>query len=306
MFFKFCDDKVARVSEPAATALAPILLKFSDERDQQKAIIKIVQNNFRYGRKATYKRRQLYLIMCEEVVNQAKDLFDEFFKQGMLSLVADRVVNVRLILARVLKNHFRKINCTLMNDPLVNQAIRVLRQDKSRDVQYYMEELQTYHDVSDDTESNSSRSTQDDGAAQMANFLEALQLSSRRTLVDLDETISLMEDEIINKSGVDITRNSVADEANDEPKFDTTPKGAALEKADEDEIQQKEEPVQKRPEDMQTPPGAMLIGKEEDVNLLSDDIEMVDDQNNFGHLDRRSDVEEPQPQDNEEPAKEEV
>ena len=33
MFFKFCEDRVARVCEPAATALAPILIKFSDKKD---------------------------------------------------------------------------------------------------------------------------------------------------------------------------------------------------------------------------------------------------------------------------------
>ena len=120
MFFKFCDDKVSRVCEPAASALAPILIKFSDDREQQKTIIKIVHNNFRQGEKATYKRRQLFIIMCEEIMSQSKDLFDEFFKHDMLSLISDRVVNVRITLARALKNHFRKINCTLMNDALVN------------------------------------------------------------------------------------------------------------------------------------------------------------------------------------------
>ena len=33
MFFKFCEDRVATVSGAAATALAPILNKFADERD---------------------------------------------------------------------------------------------------------------------------------------------------------------------------------------------------------------------------------------------------------------------------------
>lgn len=69
MFFKFCEDKVCRVAEPAATALAAILNKFADEREQQKAIIRIVKNNFRSGEKASYKRRQLFIIMCEEVMN---------------------------------------------------------------------------------------------------------------------------------------------------------------------------------------------------------------------------------------------
>ena len=31
MFFKFCEDRVARVNESAATALAPILIKFADD-----------------------------------------------------------------------------------------------------------------------------------------------------------------------------------------------------------------------------------------------------------------------------------
>ena len=72
--------------------------------------------------------------MCEEVMNQAKDLFDEYFKHDMLSLAADRVINVRLSLARALKNHFRTINCTFMHDPLVNQAVKVLLNDRSADV----------------------------------------------------------------------------------------------------------------------------------------------------------------------------
>lgn len=31
MFFKFCEDRVATVSSAAATALAPILIKFADD-----------------------------------------------------------------------------------------------------------------------------------------------------------------------------------------------------------------------------------------------------------------------------------
>ena len=69
MFFKFCEDRVATVSGAAATALAPILNKFTGDTDQQKAIIKIVKNNFRYGEKASFKRRQLFITMCEEVMN---------------------------------------------------------------------------------------------------------------------------------------------------------------------------------------------------------------------------------------------
>lgn len=79
--------------------------------------------------------------MCEEVMNQAKELFDEYFKHDFLSLAADRVVNVRLSLARALKNHFRTINCTFMHDKLVNQAVRVLLNDRSEDVVYLVQDI---------------------------------------------------------------------------------------------------------------------------------------------------------------------
>ena len=78
-----------------------------------------MKNNFRVEEKANFKRRQLFVLMCEEIMNQSKELFDEYFKHDMLSLVSDRVVNVRLALARALRNHFKKINATLMYDPLV-------------------------------------------------------------------------------------------------------------------------------------------------------------------------------------------
>ena len=39
MFFKFCDDRVVRVSSAAATALAPILIKFVNDPKQQKIVI---------------------------------------------------------------------------------------------------------------------------------------------------------------------------------------------------------------------------------------------------------------------------
>ena len=57
MFFKFCEDRVARVCTAAATALAPLLTKLSDDPVQQRAIIKIVKNNYRTGEKASFKRR---------------------------------------------------------------------------------------------------------------------------------------------------------------------------------------------------------------------------------------------------------
>jgi hypothetical protein len=40
-----------------------------------RAIIKIVKNNFRNGELATFKRRQLFVLMCEQVMNLTPDIF---------------------------------------------------------------------------------------------------------------------------------------------------------------------------------------------------------------------------------------
>ena len=69
IFFKFCEDRVSTVSSAAATALAPLLLKFSVDPQQMRAIIKIVKNNFRNGEMASFKRRQLFVLMCEQIMN---------------------------------------------------------------------------------------------------------------------------------------------------------------------------------------------------------------------------------------------
>jgi hypothetical protein len=43
--------------------------------------------------------------MCGEAMNK-KELFERHFKSDMLALVNDKVSNVRLCLAKVLRHHF--------------------------------------------------------------------------------------------------------------------------------------------------------------------------------------------------------
>ena len=181
MFFKFCEDRVATVSQAASSALAPILIKFSEDGDQQKAIIKIVKNNFRFGEKAVYKRRQLYITMCEEVMTSARELFDEYFKHDMLSLAGDKVINVRLALARALKNHFRNINATFMHDPLVNQTVKVLLHDPSQDVIDLVQDIVQFQDDDSSSSRNSSQSFDRDST--LETFMDTINRSRRSSSV---------------------------------------------------------------------------------------------------------------------------
>jgi nitrogen regulatory protein PII len=67
--------------------------------------------------------------MCGEAMNR-KELFEKYFKSLMLSMVMDRVQNVRMVLAKVLRHHFlNQINGAFVFDLEVNDAVRILKSD---------------------------------------------------------------------------------------------------------------------------------------------------------------------------------
>ena len=166
-----------------------------------------MKNNFRTGDKASYKRRQLFILMCEEVMNQAKEIFDEYFKHDFLSLAADRVINVRLTLARALKNHFRTINCTFMHDPLVNQAVKVLLNDKSQDVVDLVQDIVQFANFDNDENSSQSSRNSSQSNDALNSFMETI-ARSRRSSSAAESDISDMENEIMQKSGIEIAKES--------------------------------------------------------------------------------------------------
>ena len=53
----------------------------------------------------TYKRRQLFVLMCGEALNQ-KEIFIKHFLRLMVTMADDKIIGVRMALARVLRQHF--------------------------------------------------------------------------------------------------------------------------------------------------------------------------------------------------------
>ena len=133
MFLKFCSDNVSQVGQSACYALADILEKFNEDETKQAGIVRVIRN--RYFKAKTFKKRQLYILMCGYKMMNSKELFEKYFKLDFLSLVNDRVPNVRINMARVLRHHFLKeISGAFVYDQEVNDAVRVLKMDKTEDV----------------------------------------------------------------------------------------------------------------------------------------------------------------------------
>jgi hypothetical protein len=141
MFFKFCNEHVVQVSAAASTSLVYILEKFNDDPQKQQSIVSVVKKTFFDSN--TFKKRQNFVFMCGEAMNK-KDLFEKYFKYELLSIVGDKVPNVRMCLARVLRQHFVGINGAFVFDPEVNDAVRLLKRDKSMDVREPLADIQTF------------------------------------------------------------------------------------------------------------------------------------------------------------------
>ena len=101
--------------------------------------------NHRYYKARTFKKRQLYILMCKGNMMQKKDIFERYFKLNFLSLVNDRVDNVRITLAQALRHHFLKeISGEFVYDELFNDAVHVLKSDSSSEVRNQVFDIELY------------------------------------------------------------------------------------------------------------------------------------------------------------------
>jgi serine/threonine-protein phosphatase 4 regulatory subunit 1 len=150
MFFKFCADTVHRVGLAACPALADLLLRFADDEHKQNGIARVVRK--RYYQSRTYKKRQLFVVMCQGKLMQQKELFERHFKQDFLSLANDKVPNVRIALAAALKHHFiKEIEGAFVEDREINDMVRLLKQDSCEDVSSLLRDVQTLDQTEGDS-----------------------------------------------------------------------------------------------------------------------------------------------------------
>ena len=124
----------------------------------------------------------------------------------------------------------------------------MLKNDKSADVRHLIEELLMFHEVSDNESSSSRNSQSTDGQELTLNtFMESLSRSRRSSFMDLSDEISQLEEEIIQKSGVQITKNvSQSDMSASAAAALSTPSSQSEEEVKKEPEQEQEEQEQKR------------------------------------------------------------
>ena len=195
MFFKFCSDNFAKVSVSSCSALAGILSKFNDDEAKQTGIVRVVKK--RYLKARTFKKRQQYIMMCQGKLMMNKDIFEKHFKVDFLSLIDDKVPNVRIALAKALRHHFvKEISGVFVEDEEFNDAIKVLKKDSCEDVRELVRDIELF--------------VVDKGEVNFETFIESL----RQSMVSDTDSIN-SEDEM--KLENEIRRHNSEDEIDHGP-----------------------------------------------------------------------------------------
>ncbi len=100
MFFKYCHEKVASVREAASQSFGLIITKFKDNDDEVADILTHVIDEF--AQCGTYTGRMAFVHMCKSLMACDTDLFSKTLKSQFVKLKDDRVVLIRVAVARVL------------------------------------------------------------------------------------------------------------------------------------------------------------------------------------------------------------
>ena len=138
VFFRFCQDHVTTVRESASQNLSYFLTKFQTDEKELANIIEVVKKNY-FAAKVFYKR-QNFIHMCEKVMLQ-KEIFEEHFINEFLSLINDKVAVVRISMAKALAKHFNTDNAPFIFNVTINNAVKLLKKDKSKDVRELVQHI---------------------------------------------------------------------------------------------------------------------------------------------------------------------
>lgn len=143
MLFKFGADSVSRVGQDACPAMAEIIEKFDEMPEKQNGIVRVIKQ--RYFKSKTFKKRQLFILMMQGPMMMKKNIFEKYFKLDFLTLVNDKVPNVRILMAKALRFHFLKeISGTFVYDELFNEAVHVMKSDSCEEVRFLTSDIELY------------------------------------------------------------------------------------------------------------------------------------------------------------------
>ena len=127
--FQLCKDEVASVRETACLQVAALLANNHTKALCQLLITENVKSFATYNR---FTLRQAFICMCEGLLDDYP-YFKANFLEAFQKLVDDKVINVRISLAKVLVRHFDRKTPASKEEEII-KIYRQLAKDKAADV----------------------------------------------------------------------------------------------------------------------------------------------------------------------------
>ena len=104
--FKFCSDPVSIVREEAALQIGNLVKKFNTEEGEHIYLPALIENIKGFANFSKFSQRETFVTMCENLL-QFKELSEEHFLPLLVELANDKIINVRISVARLVSSHIR-------------------------------------------------------------------------------------------------------------------------------------------------------------------------------------------------------
>jgi serine/threonine-protein phosphatase 4 regulatory subunit 1 len=128
--FKLCGDNVAIVRKQASKKVHAILKTLYNVNPQYRACI--VENIVGFSSSTRYTHRQSFIQMTDKLMD-TKEAFKEYFMKPLVTLATDKVTNVRICLAKIIKKKLKQ-QSEIIDEIDFKIILETLKNDKSIDV----------------------------------------------------------------------------------------------------------------------------------------------------------------------------
>ena len=148
----FCFDDISQVRSISAKHNSRLILQLiSGKTDFKNKTLTIIKS---FAQSINYKYRQLFVYMCRHLFDN-EEVFKENISELLLDLAYDKVPNVKIVLAKFISELLNKEKYAhLAKNETVRKIVKVLKNDKNREVIYYMGKIKNVEDIDVELEKN--------------------------------------------------------------------------------------------------------------------------------------------------------
>jgi serine/threonine-protein phosphatase 4 regulatory subunit 1 len=148
----FCFDDISQVRSNSAKHNSRLILQLiSSKTEFKNKTLTIIKS---FAQSINYKYRQLFVYMCRHLFEK-EEVFKECISELLLDLAYDKVPNVKIILAKFISELVNKEKYVyLKKNETVRKIVKVLKNDKNREVINYMSKISDVEDIEVELEKN--------------------------------------------------------------------------------------------------------------------------------------------------------